>query len=53
MGDAILGPTSHYYYSQRLKLHYVDWGNASRPPLLPALPVATPALLRRRTSSTS
>ena len=34
MGDAILGPTSHYYYSQRLKLHYVDWGNPSRPPML-------------------
>jgi len=21
--------TSHYYYSQRLKLHYVDWGNTA------------------------
>jgi pimeloyl-ACP methyl ester carboxylesterase len=31
---AVLGPTSHYFYSQRLKLHYVDWGNADRPPLL-------------------
>src|SRR5207249_6944453 len=29
-----LGPTSHYFYSQRLKLHYVDWGNAEKPPLL-------------------
>ncbi len=28
------GPTSHYYYSQRLKLHYVDWGNADKPLLL-------------------
>ncbi len=28
------GPTSHSYYSQRLKLHYVDWGNAGAPPLL-------------------
>ncbi|MBI3330181.1 MAG: alpha/beta hydrolase [Nitrospinae bacterium] len=28
---AIVGPTSHYFYSQRLKLHYVDWGNATRP----------------------
>lgn len=27
-------PTSHYYYSQRLKLHYVDWGNPEAPPLL-------------------
>lgn len=31
---AILGPTSHYFYSQRLKLHYVDWGNAGAPLLL-------------------
>ena len=30
----LLGPTSHYFYSQRLKLHYVDWGNAEHPPLL-------------------
>ncbi len=28
MADSIIGPTSHYFYSQRLKLHYVDWGNA-------------------------
>ncbi len=28
------GPTSHSYFSQRLRLHYVDWGNASAPPLL-------------------
>jgi pimeloyl-ACP methyl ester carboxylesterase len=28
------GPTSHSYYSQRLRLHYVDWGNAGKPPLL-------------------
>ncbi len=27
----IIGPTSHYFYSQRLKLHYVDWGNAGAP----------------------
>ena len=26
--DSLIGPTSHYFYSQRLKLHYVDWGNA-------------------------
>jgi pimeloyl-ACP methyl ester carboxylesterase len=32
--QALLGPTSHYFYSQRLKLHYVDWGNAEKPPLL-------------------
>jgi pimeloyl-ACP methyl ester carboxylesterase len=30
----VLGPTSHYFYSQRLKLHYVDWGNAEKPPLV-------------------
>jgi len=28
------GPTSHFYYSQRLRLHYVDWGNEGAPPLL-------------------
>ncbi len=28
------GPTSHRYISQRLKLHYVDWGNQDAPPLL-------------------
>jgi pimeloyl-ACP methyl ester carboxylesterase len=27
----IIGPTSHFFYSQRLKLHYVDWGNYERP----------------------
>jgi len=27
----IIGPTSHFYYSQRLKLHYVDWGNHDLP----------------------
>jgi len=34
MAEAVVGPTSHYYYSQRLKLHYADWGNPSKPPLL-------------------
>lgn len=28
------GPTSHFFISQRLRLHYVDWGNRSKPPLL-------------------
>ena len=28
------GPTSHTYFSQRLRLHYVDWGNESAPPML-------------------
>jgi len=30
----IHGPTSHNFVSQRLRLHYVDWGNAEKPPLL-------------------
>lgn len=29
-----LGPTSNSYISQRLKLHYADWGNADAPPLI-------------------
>jgi pimeloyl-ACP methyl ester carboxylesterase len=28
------GPTSHTYFSQRLRLHYVDWGNPGKPPLV-------------------
>ena len=28
------GPTSHNYFSQRLRLHYVDWGNDSAPPMV-------------------
>lgn len=27
-------PSSHIYFSQRLRLHYVDWGNEEAPPLL-------------------
>jgi pimeloyl-ACP methyl ester carboxylesterase len=27
-------PTSRRYVSQRLKLHYADWGNAAAPPLI-------------------
>ena len=30
----ITGPTSHSYYSQRLRLHYVDWGNEGAPILI-------------------
>jgi pimeloyl-ACP methyl ester carboxylesterase len=30
----IVGPASSYYVSQRLKLHYVDWGNETAPPLV-------------------
>jgi pimeloyl-ACP methyl ester carboxylesterase len=32
--ELIVGPTSHYFHSQRLKLHYVDWGSADKPALL-------------------
>ncbi len=34
MTDSMPGPTSHTYFSQRLRLHYVDWGNPAKPPLL-------------------
>ncbi|GAB7552263.1 alpha/beta hydrolase [Novosphingobium resinovorum] len=29
-----LGPTSNRFVSQRLRLHYVDWGNSDAPPLI-------------------
>ncbi|WP_298021984.1 alpha/beta hydrolase [uncultured Parasphingopyxis sp.] len=29
-----LGPTSHNFHSQRLRLHYADWGNPDAPPLI-------------------
>ncbi|MEQ9519415.1 MAG: alpha/beta hydrolase [Parvibaculum sp.] len=32
--QTIPGPTSHTYFSQRLRLHYVDWGNEEAEPLL-------------------
>ncbi len=32
--DNAPGPTSRIYFSQRLRLHYVDWGNPDAPPLL-------------------
>jgi pimeloyl-ACP methyl ester carboxylesterase len=28
------GPTSRVYFSQRLRLRYVDWGNGAAPPLI-------------------
>src|SRR6185295_5941298 len=28
------GPTSRIFFSQRLRLHYVDWGNPTAPPLI-------------------
>ena len=30
----IVGPSSCYYVSPRLRLHYVDWGNEDKPPLV-------------------
>ena len=30
----IIGPASHFYVSQRLKLHYLDWGNREKPLLI-------------------
>jgi len=32
--EEIIGPASSYYVSQRLRLHYVDWGNENAPPLV-------------------
>ena len=34
MIDGQPGPASHRYFSQRLRLHYVDWGCAEKPALL-------------------
>ena len=34
MRTPIIGPTSRIYFSQRLRLHYVDWGNQDAPPML-------------------
>ncbi|MFP6836307.1 MAG: alpha/beta hydrolase [Pseudomonadales bacterium] len=37
MTDTIAGsrtPTSHSYFSQRLRLHYLDWGNSEAPDML-------------------
>jgi len=31
---SVSSPVSHVFTSQRLKLHYVDWGNPAAPPLL-------------------
>ena len=33
LGD-IVGPASHFYVSQRLRLHYLDWGNEDKPTLV-------------------
>ena len=29
--EAIVSPTSHWFFSQRLRLHYVDYGNEDKP----------------------
>jgi len=34
MSSNFPGPTSRIYFSQRLRLHYVDWGNAGAPVLV-------------------
>lgn len=34
MTQTLAGPASHSFISQRLRLHYVDWGNPTAPPLL-------------------
>ena len=34
MTRELQGPASQYYFSHRLRLHYVDWGNETAPPLL-------------------
>jgi len=34
MPDNFPGPTSQTFFSQRLRLHFVDWGNPDAPPLL-------------------
>lgn len=34
MANSMPGPASHSFFSQRLRLHFVDWGNAGAPPLL-------------------
>ena len=33
-GMSLSGPTSHSFASQRLRLHYLDWGNEDAPPLI-------------------
>lgn len=34
MAPVSSGPSSNFYRSQRLRLHYLDWGNAHLPPLI-------------------
>ena len=34
MNASFYGPVSRFYLSQRLRLHYADWGNSAAPPLV-------------------
>ena len=34
LGPLTRSPASHIYFSQRLRLHYIDWGSADAPPML-------------------
>ncbi|MFT7138643.1 MAG: pimeloyl-ACP methyl ester carboxylesterase, partial [Sulfitobacter sp.] len=34
MAEQKASPTSHSFFSQRLRIHYLDWGNPDAPPLL-------------------
>ena len=34
MPAPFIGPTSQTFISQRLRLHYADWGNPDAPPLI-------------------
>jgi len=34
LNEQATGPASRSYFSQRLRLHYVDWGNTEAPPLV-------------------
>jgi len=33
-GPRSIGPTSNFFWSQRLRLHFLDWGNPEAPPLI-------------------
>ncbi|MEM9623158.1 MAG: alpha/beta hydrolase, partial [Pseudomonadota bacterium] len=30
----LASPASHIFFSQRLRLHYIDWGNNAAPPMV-------------------
>ncbi len=33
-GPPLSAPASHIFFSQRLRLHYIDWGNRNAPPMV-------------------